>query len=113
KKVREIERNISSIAEICREYQVTTYENPHAERVNGIIKNNYLIPYEPTNFKELEKMLIKAVNLYNKEKPYQSLDGYSPQEFFNVIDKGLLTKTWVINKKKKVSKKEKINIYIT
>ena len=30
-----------------------------------------------------------------------------------MIDKGLLTKIWVVNKKKKVSKKEKVNIYIT
>ena len=91
----------------------TAYENPHAERVNGIIKNYYLIPYQPKDFKQLEKMLIKAVNLYNKERPHQSLDGYSPQEFLNLIENGLLTKTWVINKKKKVGKKEKVNIYIT
>jgi transposase InsO family protein len=38
----------------------TPYENPHAERVNGIIKNEYLIPYKPTNFKELEKIVNKS-----------------------------------------------------
>ena len=91
----------------------TAYENPHAERVNGTIKNYYLIPYEPTDFKELEKMLIKAVYLYNNDKPHKSLNGHSPHEFLNLIDKGVLTKIWVVNKKKKVSKKEKVNIYIT
>jgi len=58
-------------------------------------------------------MLIKAVNLYNGDKPHSSLNGLSPQEFYTQIRKGLLTKTWVINKKKKVSKKEKVNITIT
>jgi len=30
-----------------------------------------------------------------------------------MVAEGLLTKTWIINKKKKVGKKEKVNIYIT
>jgi len=91
----------------------TAYENPHAERINGTIKNDYLIPYQPQDFMELKMMLIKVVNLYNVEKPHSSLNGLSPQEFCTQIRKGLLTKTWVINKKKKVSKKEKVNITIT
>lgn len=91
----------------------TAYENPHAERVNGIIKNCYLIPYNPTSFKELEKMLIKVVYLYNNDKPHKSLNGHSPQEFLDLFNKGLLTKKWVVNKKKKVNKKEKVNIFIT
>jgi transposase InsO family protein len=32
------------------------YENSHAERLNGIIKNNYLYPYGPTNIKSLRKL---------------------------------------------------------
>ena len=30
------------------------YDNPHAERVNGTIKNDYLIPYQPETFEELK-----------------------------------------------------------
>lgn len=90
----------------------TAYENPHAERVNGTIKNNYLVHYQPQNYNELKKMLIKAVKLYNQQKPHQSLNGYTPQAFKELVDKGLLTKIWVINKKKKVTKKEKVNIFI-
>ena len=70
----------------------TAFENPNAERVNGTIKNSCLIPYEPTDFKELEKMLIKAVYLYNNDKPHQLLNRYSFQKLLNLIDKGLLTK---------------------
>ncbi len=91
----------------------TAYENPIAERINGTIKNDYLIPYHPKDNIELNKMLIKAVYLYNNDRPHKSLGGHSPREFIELINKGLLTKTWVVNKKKKVSKKEKVNISIT
>lgn len=90
----------------------SAYENPHAERINGIIKNDYLVPYQPQNFAELEKMLTKAVHLYNTQRPHKSLNRLSPFEFEYRVAKGLLTKTWLINKKKKVSKKEKVNISI-
>jgi len=90
----------------------SAYENPHAERINGTIKNYYLIPYQPKNFHELQKMLIKAVNLYNTKKPHKSLNRLTPQEFEDRVNQGLLKKTWLINKKKKVSKEEKVNISI-
>lgn len=91
---------------------IEVFDNPHAERVNGIIKNDYLRPYQPKNFIELEKMLIKAVNLYNTARPHKSLRRMAPAVFEELINRGLLTKTWVINKKKKVTKKEKVNISI-
>lgn len=90
----------------------SAYENPHAERINGIIKNDYLIPYQPKDFQELDRMLAKAVYLYNTQRPHKSLNRLTPMEFEYRIAKGLLTKTWIINKKKKVSKKEKVNISI-
>ena len=90
----------------------SAWENPYAERINGTLKNDYLIPYQPRNFKELKKKLIKAVNLYNCQRPHLSLNRQTPQEFKQMIEMGLLTKRWVINKKKKVSKKEKIIITI-
>lgn len=90
----------------------SAYENPHAERINGIIKNDYLIPYQPQSFSDLEKLLSKAVYLYNHERPHKALNRLSPVEFEYKVAKGILTKTWIINKKKKVSKKEKVNISI-
>lgn len=91
---------------------ISPYDNAHAERINGTIKNGYLYPHEPKNFEELSKLLIKGVNLYNTERPHDSLGGYSPNEFLQMVKIGLLTKRWVINKKKKVTKKEKVNITI-
>ena len=43
----------------------SVYENPHAERVNGTIKNGYLKGYHPTSLNDLERKLNKAVYMYN------------------------------------------------
>jgi putative transposase len=59
----------------------TPYENAHAERINGIIKNDYLIGYGPATFTELEKMTAKATRKYNEEKPHGSLRNLSPYKF--------------------------------
>jgi hypothetical protein len=89
----------------------SVYENPFAERINGTIKNDYLKNYAPENYEQLTKLLTKAVTLYNEDRPHKSLNGYSPKGFLEAIEKKLLTKSWIINKKKKVSKKEKTYIY--
>lgn len=81
------------------------YENPHAERLNGIIKNSYLKHYNPQNFKELTIQLKRAVDKYNKEKPHMALNGLSP-DYFEKIN-SLSTQCQVINKRKKEAKKEK------
>jgi len=62
------------------------YENSHAERLNGIIKNNYLYPYGPTSIKSLKILLDKAVLMYNTGKPHKALGKLSPQQFKNTIE---------------------------
>jgi len=62
------------------------YENSHAERLNGIIKNNYLYPYGPTNIKSLRKLLDKAVYMYNTGKPHKALGKLTPRSFKETID---------------------------
>jgi putative transposase len=91
----------------------SVFENPHAERINGTIKNSYLIPYAPKNFGNLEKMLEKAIFLYNSQKPHQSLDKCTPVDFEKLTAIGLLIKTWNINKRPKINRKQKVNIYLT
>mgnify|MGYP001612957967 CR=1 FL=1 len=63
----------------------SVYENPHAERVNGTIKNDYVIPYGPQDFNQLKKMVTKAINMYNKQRPHQSLNGVSPAMFEKIL----------------------------
>jgi putative transposase len=62
------------------------YENSHAERLNGIIKNNYLYPYGPTNMTSLKKLLDKAVLMYNTGKPHKALGKLTPKSFKDTID---------------------------
>jgi transposase InsO family protein len=62
------------------------FENAHAERLNGIIKNNYLYPYGPTNVTSLKKLLAKAVFMYNTGKPHKALGKLTPKAFKDTVD---------------------------
>jgi putative transposase len=53
-------------------------ENPIAERVNGIIKDEYLNRYHYSSIKELEEKLNQAVRLYNDERPHTSCSMFVP-----------------------------------
>jgi transposase InsO family protein len=64
----------------------TVYENSHAERLNGVIKNNYLYPYAPTNKTSLTKKLERAVIMYNTGKPHKALGKLTPSNFRITID---------------------------
>jgi len=59
------------------------YENPHAERINGTIKNDYLIPYSPKDEASLNRELARAVHNYNTGKPHSSNEGMTPRELRN------------------------------
>jgi transposase InsO family protein len=57
------------------------YENGKAERLNGIIKNKYLVFYNIRSFEELCKGVDRAVTLYNDEKPHKALRYKTPSEY--------------------------------
>ena len=63
----------------------SVYENPHAERINGTIKNSYLQSYGPESFQQLESMTAKAIMKYNTEKPHQSIGNIPPTEFERIL----------------------------
>jgi putative transposase len=77
----------------------SVYENAHAERLNGTIKNDYLIPYGIDNYDELITYTKKAIWKYNRERPHQSIGKISPYEFEVMLS----TPT----ERKKVTKKKK------
>lgn len=57
------------------------YENAHIERVNGVIKNQYLHRWKINSYMQLSKKLEKAIWAYNFEKPHSKLGKLSPVEF--------------------------------
>ena len=57
------------------------WENGMAERLNGVIKTNYLRHRHITSFQQLCKELDRTVYLYNFEKPHKKLQRMSPVDF--------------------------------
>ena len=77
----------------------SVYENAHAERINGTVKNDYLVHYAPQNYQQLITMTNKAVKMYNLFRPHSSLKKRSPADY------ELSTNSALVNKEKR-SKKE-------
>jgi putative transposase len=61
------------------------YQNGKAERLNGIIKNNYLKFYEANTLEQLQKNVDRAVALYNTERPHQALHYQTPMDYENKV----------------------------
>ena len=59
----------------------TVYENSHSERLNGIIKNEYLSHRNIQTLQQLIKHLDRDVKLYNQDRPHWELNMMSPIEY--------------------------------
>ena len=60
----------------------TSIENPYVERLNGIIKNDYLYPRKKVqDLKSLKKEMKTVVKLYNENRPHSQLGNLTPLEF--------------------------------
>lgn len=55
-------------------------ENAIAERVNGIIKEEYLNDYQVDNLEEAKKLLDAVIQLYNNERPHMSIGNLTPNQ---------------------------------
>lgn len=55
-------------------------ENAIAERVNGIIKEEYLNDYKVETIEQAKELLSAVVNLYNNERPHQSIGFLTPNQ---------------------------------
>ena len=64
------------------------FENAHAERINGTIKNQYLKGYDPKNYQSLVKMTKRAVANYNNVKPHKALGKISPAVYESLLPAG-------------------------
>ncbi|MDR0206996.1 MAG: IS3 family transposase [Bacteroidales bacterium] len=72
-------------------------ENAIAERVNGIIKDEYLFNYQCDNIKDARKQLAIAVAFYNKERPHNSIGNLTPEVVhsqFHKIENEKVKRLW-------------------
>lgn len=69
-------------------------ENAIAERVNGIIKDEYLETYDIGNIKEAKGLLKAVVDLYNNERPHMSIGNLTPNHIHQSTSKIKTEKLW-------------------
>ncbi|PSU48524.1 IS3 family transposase, partial [Photobacterium frigidiphilum] len=55
------------------------YQNALAERVNGILKQEFLL-YQCKNIRELTKLVDESIYIYNNMRPHLSLGMQTPNE---------------------------------
>lgn len=97
----EITNDLGIVNSMCK----NAYENGKAERINGVIKNNYLRHKVINSFEKLTEEVDRAVHLYNNDKPHIELKRKSPIQFEN----NLLPLEWQENAKMTKSFDAKIN----
>ncbi|HFZ1855087.1 TPA: IS3 family transposase, partial [Serratia marcescens] len=60
------------------------YQNALAERINGILKTEYLLG-RPEDIAQARKMVRESVNLYNTRRPHLSLKYKTPDEVHRAL----------------------------
>lgn len=92
----------------CKEYETalisagiqismanTCLENPYAERINGTIKNDFLLGHDIKTLTKLEQTLARSVELYNA-CPHGELGMKSPLAFEGLLEQMVLGKAPVL-----------------
>jgi len=69
-------------------------ENAIAERINGIIKDEYLHNYQVNSINEAKELLKAVVDLYNNERPHMSISNLTPNQVHESTEKLKLNKLW-------------------
>jgi putative transposase len=59
----------------------TAQDNAYAERINRTIKNDYIEYWRPRDYEQLKRMVTKAVNQYNNDRPHDNIGKLSPVRF--------------------------------
>ena len=73
-------------------------ENAIAERVNGILKKEFLNQYSCETIELVRQAVQQAVTFYNTKRPHRSLDMLTPQQAFGKT--GMIKKRWTSYKDK-------------
>jgi putative transposase len=68
------------------------YENAVAERVNGILKSEFLLNRTFKNMEEASAVVSQSINIYNSQRPHGSCDYLTPDQAHHST--GILTARW-------------------
>lgn len=69
-------------------------ENAIAERINGIIKDEYLDGHQVNTILEAKELLKLVVDLYNNERPHMSIGNLTPNQIHQSIKPIKTEKLW-------------------
>ena len=69
-------------------------ENAIAERVNGIIKDEYLDNYQVSTINQAKDLLKAVIELYNTERPHMSISNFTPNQIHQSKTKIQTEKLW-------------------
>ena len=81
-----------------------SYENPIAERVNGILKEELLRPGYPDHA-SAKMAIAKAIRIYNEKRPHRSLNMMMPEQAHQM--NGPIPKRWKKNKYREQARKRR------
>jgi putative transposase len=68
------------------------YENALAERINGVLKSEFLLSKTFRNMQEASEAVSRSIGIYNSQRPHGSCDYLTPDQAH--LKKGLLPKKW-------------------
>jgi len=77
------------------------YENAVAERINGILKDEYELNETFLDFNDAHEAVKKAIYKYNNIRPHRSCDMMTPVDAHH--HKGIMKTHWKKKKKKAVT----------
>jgi transposase InsO family protein len=67
-------------------------ENAVAERINGILKHEYITHYPLVDLKHTQELIADIINRYNKLRPHETINMMTPEEAHR--SQGVIVKTW-------------------
>jgi len=73
------------------------YENAIAERVNGILKTEWLYDMNLNNYSEAKAAVDEVIRIYNSERPHSSIEMFTPDQAHELT--GKLNRLWKSYKK--------------
>jgi putative transposase len=81
-------------------------ENAIAERINGIIKGEYLENYEVNTLKVAKQLLERVVEVYNNERPHMSIGNLTPSQVHEGLAKGekLWKSYYIVNESQELTR---------